>query len=77
MHDDKITVWIALSSTGVIGLFFFEEKGENTKVNSERYIQLLKNKFIPALRRIGINIEHLWFKHDRAKHHTGKNVLSW
>ena len=53
LHDDKITVWVALSSAGVIGLFFFEEKGENATVNSERYIQLLKNKFMPALRRIG------------------------
>ena len=26
LHDDKITVWVALSSAGVIGPFFFEEK---------------------------------------------------
>ena len=46
LHDDKITVWFALSSAGKIGPFFFEEKGENAIVNSERYIQLLKNKFM-------------------------------
>ena len=33
LHDDKITFWVALSSAGVIGSFFFEEKGENVTVN--------------------------------------------
>ena len=74
LHNNKITVWVALSSAGVIGPFFFEEKGENATVNSERYIQLLKNKFMPALRRIGINIENMWFQQDGATPHT---VLSW
>ena len=26
LHDDKITVWVALSSAGVIGPFFFKEE---------------------------------------------------
>ena len=43
LHDDKITAWVVLSSACGIGPFFFEEKGENVTVNSERYIQLLKN----------------------------------
>ena len=77
LHDDKITVWVALSSAGVIGLFFFEEKGEIATVNSERYIQLLKKKFRPALRRIGINIENVWFQQDGATPHTAKHALAW
>ena len=39
LHDDKITVWVSLSSAGVIGPFFLEEKGETATVNCERYIQ--------------------------------------
>ena len=73
LHDDKITVWVALSSAGVIGPFFFEEKGENATVNSERYIQLLKNKFMPALRRIGINIENMGFSWT-GQHVTQQNM---
>ena len=57
--------------------FFFAEKRENATVNAERYIQLLKNKFTPALRRIGINIENMWFQQDWATFHTAKHVLSW
>ena len=75
LHDDKITV--ALSSASVIGPFFFEEKGENATVSSERYIQLLKNRFMPALRKFGINIENMWFQQDGATPNTAKHVLSW
>ena len=75
LNDDKITVWVALSSAGVIGPCFFKEKGENAKVNSERYIQLLKNKFMPALRRIAKNRENMWFQQDGATPHTAKHVL--
>ena len=77
LHGDKITVWVTLSSAGVIGPFFFEEKGDNATVNSERYIQLLKNKFMSALRRIGINTENMWFQQDGATTDTAKHVLSW
>ena len=56
LHSDKVTVWAALSSTGVIGPFFFESDGETTTINSERYLTLLKNKFLPALRRRDIDI---------------------
>ena len=30
-----------------------------------------------ALRRIGINIENMWFQQVRATPHTAKHVLSW
>ena len=32
---------------------------------------------MPALRRIGINIENMWFQQDGATPHTAKHVLSW
>ena len=31
---------------------------------------------MPALRRIGINIENMWFQQDGATPHTAKHVLS-
>ena len=52
LHDDKITVWVTLSSAGMIGLFFFEEKGENATVKSDRFITLthLRRRFQTATR---------------------------
>ena len=32
---------------------------------------------MPALRRIGINIENMWFQLDGATPHLAKHVLSW
>lgn len=57
LHGDKVTVWAALSSDGIIGPFFYEnEDGDTVTVNSERYIKLMKSKFLPTLRRRGIDV---------------------
>ena len=57
LHSEKVTVWAALSAGGIIGPFFFEnENGTVETVNQERYLNILKNKFLPALRHKGIDI---------------------
>lgn len=38
---------------------------------------LLKNKFLPALRRKGIDINSVWFQQDGATPHTAVKVLDW
>ena len=77
LHDDKVTAWAAMSSTGVIGSFFYEINGETASVNSDRYLTLLKNKFLPALRRKGVDINSIWFQQDGAAPHTAVQVLNW
>lgn len=43
LHGVKVTVWPAISSTEVIGLFFFENKnGETQRVNSVHYLEIKK-----------------------------------
>ena len=50
LHGDKVTVWVALSSEGIIGPFFYEDdNGDTANVNSERYLKLMNAKFIPAV----------------------------
>lgn len=78
LHSEKVTVWAALSSSGIIGPFFFEdEDGEVETINSSRYLDLLKKKFVPALRRKGMDLNTLWFQQDGATPHTSREVLSW
>ena len=77
IHDEKVTVWAALSSTDVIGPFFFESDGSVQTVNSDRYLNLLKGKFLPALHRRNIDINNIWFQQDGATPHTAKHVLEW
>lgn len=47
------------------------------KKKIEHCIYLLKNKFMPALRKMGIDIEDMWFQQDVAAPHTARHVLSW
>ena len=77
LHDDKVTVWCALSSVGVIGPFFFESEGETTSVNSTRYLDMLRNEFLPSLRKQRVNMGRVWFQQDGATPHTSGAVLTW
>jgi hypothetical protein len=63
-----------MSSKGIIGPFFFEdETGETQTVNSTRYLELLKKKFLSCLVRRGFNP----FQQDGATPHTTRNVTDW
>lgn len=59
LHSQKVTVWAALSSAGIIGPFFYEENGETTAITSQRYLTILKTKFLPELRRRDIEMNKL------------------
>lgn len=78
IHSEKVTAWAALSSSGIIGPFFFEDSdGNATSVNSSSYLDLIRRKFIPALRRKGVNINQIWYQQDGATPHTARNVLDY
>lgn len=63
LNCEKVTVWAALSSSGIIGSIFFEDsKGHAVTVNSERYLRLMKSKFLPALRRKNVNLDNVWYQ---------------
>jgi len=50
LHSLKVTVWCAVGKVGVIGLYFFEENGITTTVNSARYIDMINSFLEPELR---------------------------
>lgn len=77
LHSQKVTVWAALSSAGIIGPFFYEEYGETTTVMSQRYQTILKTKFLPELRRRDKEMNNVWFQQDGATPHTARIVLEW
>ena len=63
-HPPKIMVWAAMAKEYLIGPFFIEGR-----MDSQRYIELLKNDFIPELRRRGI-YERSHLQQDGAPPHT-------
>jgi hypothetical protein len=55
-HASRITVWVAISSHGLLGPIFFEET-----VNTERYLSMLRNTFVPQLLATGLPLQIQWF----------------
>lgn len=69
LHDPKVTVWCAVSSSTIIGPYFFEnEDGQAVTVNSQRYRHMLQTFLVPELHEH----ENLWFQQDGATAHTAR-----
>ncbi|GBM69071.1 hypothetical protein AVEN_275702-1 [Araneus ventricosus] len=60
LYPRRVTVWSALSSRGIVGAIFFEQT-----VNSARYVETLRNQFIPAIQSEP-DFESMWFMQDGA-----------
>ena len=77
-HPPKLTIWVAISSYGIIGPFFFEENGATVTVNGQRYLDVLQNSFIPALQQLNVIDPSLptdwWFMQDGARPHITRAV---
>ena len=78
LHDQKVTVWAAMSAQGIIGPFFFQENGNTVTVNSERYISVgskfwrkLETNFTPEER------DRQWFQQDGAAPHCSRLAMAW
>jgi hypothetical protein len=69
MHRE-LTVWVAISSHGLLRPIFFEET-----VNSERYLSMLGNTFVPHLLVTGSSLQTQWSMQDGARPHTA-NIVS-
>lgn len=72
LHSAKVTVWCAMSSSGIIGPYFFEDAlGNAVTVTSERYAYMLENFFTPQLAQYDVN-EETFFQQDGATSHTAR-----
>jgi hypothetical protein len=70
MRGEKVRVWVALSSHGLIGPVFFNET-----VNAQRFKNMLENEFMPTLLATQVPIRTQWFMQDGATPHTADSVL--
>src|SRR6266480_2859025 len=68
-HGKKILIWAAISMQVIIGPYFID-----CHVNSDNYLKLMNNKFIPELRRKKL-LSKAWFQQDGAPPHCAKAVL--
>jgi hypothetical protein len=68
----RITVWVAIKSHVLLGTIFFEET-----VNSEFYLSMLCNTFMPPLLATGLLLKTRWFMQDGARSQTVNVVLDF
>ncbi|GFW91602.1 uncharacterized protein TNCV_4500211 [Trichonephila clavipes] len=64
LHPEKLTVWCALWTGGIIGPYFFKnDEGHNVTVNGDRYRAMITNFFIHEFNNH--DVQELWFQQDR------------
>lgn len=71
-YGEKVCVWVAMSSHGIIGPFFFDDT-----VTSQRYLDMLRNQFFPQLMAKSLPMHTQWFMQDGARPHTANVVLDF
>ena len=77
LHLRKCTVWVAILKHGIIGQFWFEDANERaTTVNTECYIQVMRQYYATLGQRRGIIRDQQWFQKHGATPHTSNNSLA-
>ncbi|GBM20403.1 hypothetical protein AVEN_222107-1 [Araneus ventricosus] len=69
LYPQRVTVWCALSSRGIVGAIFFEQT-----VNSARYVEALRNQFIPAIQSEP-DFKSMWFMQGGTTPHRTNEVF--
>lgn len=71
LHSQKVTVWCAVSSMGIIGPYFFEDHNENAlTVNAARYTDMINQFLTQQLNMFPQN--NSWFQQDGATSHSAR-----
>ena len=69
----KVNIWIRISSSFLIGPYFFDHNGKSETINSERYFDMLVHYVIPKLKSSS-RFNRIIFQQDGAAPHIGRQV---
>lgn len=69
----KINIFIGMTSSFLIGPYFFEHDGQSETINSERYLDMLINYVIPKLKS-SPRFNRIIFQQDGAAPHIARQV---
>ena len=77
LSQEKVIVWSAIGRNGIIGPYSFEdESGNRVAMDTNRYIALMRAKFIPALKRKrGVDMNSVIYQRDGAPTHCSDRSL--
>ena len=75
LHSPKVTVWCGITSSRVLGPYFFEDDtGSAVTVTKERYVEMLEHFFPEDSHEI---CSETFFQQDGATPHTAKLSMDW
>ena len=79
LSQEKVTARCAIGRSRIIGPYFFkDESGNRVTVDTDRYIALMRTKFIPALRRKrGVDMNSVIYQQDGAPPHCFHRSLEY
>lgn len=76
LHSPKVTVWVAMSSKGIICPYFFEStRGISVTVNSAEYVKMVLIFFHPQLQHFDGYNNRTCLRQDGAIYHTSNESL--
>lgn len=76
LHSLKCTAWCAVSCSGVIGPFWFEDRvGRTQTVSAERYRRVFEQFLEVMQRRCADNYATQWYQQDGATPHTARATI--
>lgn len=69
-HPQKLNVWSGMLGDHIVGPFFI-----NGNLNGPKYLQLLQNEIIPAVRRLPVNFQEVYFQQDGCSAHNSRATI--
>ncbi|MEM8940500.1 MAG: hypothetical protein AAGC64_14275 [Bacteroidota bacterium] len=74
LHSQRVTVWCGMTSSEIIGPYFFEDQNANTvTVKADNYGHMLLNFLIPRVHEL---YRDYWFQQDGAPCHTARTSMT-
>lgn len=71
-YPQKVNVWAGILGDNIVGPFFIDGN-----LNAERYLQLLQQNVIPAVRNRNVNFDEIWFQQDGCPAHNARQVREY
>lgn len=71
-YPQKVNVWAGILGDNIVGPFFIDGT-----LNAERYLHLLQNSVVPAVRNLDVNFEEIWLQQDGCPAHNARPVQDY
>lgn len=71
-YPQKINIWAGILGDYIVGPFVI-----NGNLNGERYLQMLQEEIIPAVRNLNVDFDEIWFQQDGCPAHNARTNLEF